>query len=792
MADFRFWSRDFWWARAAPAPAPEPPKKVPAPVLLLMDGQGGPMTLAHAREVLQRPSPGGKEIGASGTPRAGNVLGVDEYNRDLAGKNAIKVYDRMRRSDGQIRAVLDLLKLPLLGAEWNIIPPENGDATDEEIAAFCHSVLIDDDGMQESWEFVLRHILLMLDFGFSVLEKVWDIGPENRLVYHRLAPRLPVSIDKWEVDDETGALVTIVQRAVKGGQEKEIPIPAENCAVFVHNREGDNYNGISVLRPLYKHFHFKDTLYTIDAVGHERLSVGIPMAKLSDEADLSTPALDALEVVLGGIRNHERAFLIAMPGVEYDLLQTTTSNDSLMSSIEHHDVMIARGILAPFMNVGQAPHGTRSSTIELIDVYFNGLEGIAKTISGTAKVQLIKPLCDFNFPMEGRKYPTLVARNIRKIDPLVLADTLSKISSTGVLTTDDGIENAFREVMGYPPLDPKMSRELRPDAILPGTPNTVPAQRPTDTPGQGGATITGGPKRIAASAPRHYGYQQLREPNELEARVFALHLVPGVLDDAIARLVAEIGSIRQLQVDAAAKQLVAIDARSAAKRPFSELNPQTFGLLHQKDVERVIRRVQQMMVEFGSEQVRMEFRRQGMPIELSSGRLEDEMDAWTHHQFLLDVTVSGVIRPGSVRDQLAASARATAEQLNAQLRNTLMSEALRLRRSGLTGTELENAIKASAMASATKNIATSATGEVHEAFALGRAAEASRHKSDIAYVVQSSLLDATTCPNCSAVDGQIFAFESPEQIAHQPPYVQCRGRENCRCVQLYVYAGGGG
>lgn len=754
---------------------------------MALDGKREPILLSHARGALTPPSPGRAEIGASGTPRAGNVLGVDEYNRDLAGKNAIKIYDRMRRSDGQIRAVLDLLKLPLLGAEWKITPPENADTFDKEVADFCHGALIDDDGMAESWEFVLRHILLMLDFGFSVLEKVWDLGLENRIVYHRLAPRLPVSIDKWEVDDATGALVTIVQRAVKGGQEQEIAIPAEDCAVFVHNREGDNYNGISVLRPLYKHFHMKDQLYTIDVVGHERLSVGTPMAEWDEDGDQSAEMIESVEAVLGGLRAHERAYLLAMPGIRYKILQSMHTNESLMKSIEHHDVMIARGILAPFMNVGQAPNGTRSSTIELVDVYFNALEGIAKSISGAAKVQLIKPLCDFNFPMEGRKYPTLVARNIRKVDPMALATTLESIIKSGVLTVDDGIENAFRQIMGYPPMDPKLSRDLRPAptaAPAGGAAGSLPPDAPKPGAGQAGAEIRGGPREIAASMGRHYGYLHMREPNEFEARVFSLNQVPRRLDQAIAELIDGLASIRREQIRLAAAELVAIDAQSAAGRPFSALNPRTFALKHTKDVERVIRRIQQAIVQFGSEQVRLELHRQGMPIELSA---EGESET-----YLLDATVSGMVRPGAVRDQLAASARATAEQLNAQLRTTLMTEALRLRRTGMTGAELENAINQILGSSAEKNIAAAANGEVHEAFALGRAAEASRHQRDIAYVVQSALLDSTTCPNCAAVDGQTFMFGDEKQVALQPPYIDCRGRENCRCVQLYVYAGGGG
>jgi hypothetical protein len=796
MPDFS-WYRPWTWTAPPPPPPAAPPPR--SPLVLMVDNSGELMTFAQAKAQLTRPTPGGAEIGSSGTPRSGNILGTEEYNRDLAGKNAIKSYDRMRRSDGQTKAVLQMLKLPLLGADWSIIPQEGGDQTDQEIANFCHAVIVDDDGMQDPWQFVLRHILLMLDFGFSVFEKVWDVGPDNKLVYWRLAPRLPQSIERWEVDDATGALVTVVQRAVKNGQEQELAIPAEDTAVFVHEQEGDNYNGISVLRPGYKHWFYKDKLYTIDAIGHERLSAGIPMAEADETADITEPMIDDVEKVLEGIRAHQRAYIIGMPGWKFKLLQTTASNESLMKSVEHHDVMIARSILAPFMNVGQAPNGTLSSTISLVDVFFNALQGVANEVASYAKRQLIKPLCDFNFPMEGRKYPSLVAKNIRKIDPLVLAQTLSQIIGAGVLTTDDGIENAFRLVMGYPPLDPRLSREnpeARRAALGAPDPNAVdpaedgPRAGQPPKPAKPGMA-RGTPASIAASAraAHTYGDLRTREPNEFERRVMSFSEIPRRLDREIDSLVGQLADIRRLQIQEAARALVAIDRQSSADRPFSALNPRDFALKHGPEITTAIRKMQRAIVDYGAEQVRLELRRQGMPIAL----VEDSGAA-----LLLDATVSGpsvkggVITKRAVRDQLNASAKAMADQLNSQLRTTVMTEAVRLRRSGLVGDDLELAIEEVVSVSGGRNLLTPVRAEVHEAFGLGRVAEASQRQNEIAYCVQSALLDNATCGECNDVDGQTFAFGSDTQIAYQPPYVNCRGRDNCRCVQLYVYAGGGG
>src|SRR4051812_17667393 len=58
------------------------------------------------------------ERGSSGTPNYGGFISGEDYNPKLDGINAFPVYEEMRRSDAQVRATLDVLKLPLISATW--------------------------------------------------------------------------------------------------------------------------------------------------------------------------------------------------------------------------------------------------------------------------------------------------------------------------------------------------------------------------------------------------------------------------------------------------------------------------------------------------------------------------------------------------------------------------------------------------------------------------------------------------------------------------------------------------
>ena len=85
-------------------------------------------------------------------------------------------------------------------------------------------------------------------------------------------------------------------------------IPAAKLLMFSFRREGDNYEGVSVLRSAYKHWYLKDSMYKFDAVRHERQSVGIPVIYMPEGA---TPEdkTEALAIV-SNIRSTEQTGIV--------------------------------------------------------------------------------------------------------------------------------------------------------------------------------------------------------------------------------------------------------------------------------------------------------------------------------------------------------------------------------------------------------------------------------------------------------------------------------------------------
>ncbi len=178
-----------------------------------------------------------REYGTSGNLDVNGYVG-DDYLTELDGHDGRATFDRMRRSDPIIALTLDVLSLPLRKATYRI-EPASDDPVDVDIAAFIQSQLIDGyskDGL--TWDDVLKHALLMLPFGFSILEILWALR-DGLWTLDGLAPRLPQSIVRWQFGGERGRhLIGPIQQDSQGN---DTTLPVEKLLIFTRDREGDNY-----------------------------------------------------------------------------------------------------------------------------------------------------------------------------------------------------------------------------------------------------------------------------------------------------------------------------------------------------------------------------------------------------------------------------------------------------------------------------------------------------------------------------------------------------------------------
>lgn len=394
------------------------------------------------------------EYGASWTKILWGFI-QEEYNSDLTGIAKFKKYDEMRKSDAQIFATLLAMELPIRSTLWTIQPgtteDENGDkiTTDQDyiIANFVEKCLF--EKMEITWDDFLRQVLTMLTFWFSLFEKVFKFEGD-KIILKNLAQRLPRSVFKWETEDGKPGIQQIL--STPSSNKTFYPsIPAEKLVRFTFRQEGDNYEGVSVLRSAYKHWYIKDTLYKLDAVKHERQSIWIPVLKIPKGAT-ETDKNEAIEI-MENLRSTEQTYII-LPGNDWsfefaDLKAGTQSN--MEQSIAHHNREISKNILAQFLELWAGTGWSYALSEDQSSLFLISLSAIAKQIAETLNRDVIKQLVDLNFTItENQTYPKLKFNKLWEVDYSKLSSSLSLLTWSWIIKPDDDLEDYVRTVFDLP------------------------------------------------------------------------------------------------------------------------------------------------------------------------------------------------------------------------------------------------------------------------------------------------------------------------------------------------------
>ena len=394
------------------------------------------------RIIMGRDTPSKEEIGATGTPIFGGVLSdTVEYLTDLKGTKGYTVYDKMRRSDGQVKGALLACELPFHSAFWDIAPG----STDKQ-GLYIADALRENifENMTITWEDILHHILLMLPFGWMPMEKVWELDG-GIYVWRKWAPRMPNTITEVHTD-ETGGLDYIVQQAWNRNSFESVPLPAKSLLVFTNEREGSNYTGISLLRAAYKHWWYKNTLYAIDGIAAERHGMG--MAYFGYPPGANQEQKDKIKEVGERLHAHERAYVALPTDITFDLKGVQGQLHDIKGSIEHHDLQIARSILAQFMTLGSGSTGSFALSEDQSSFFLMALKAMGKNICNIINRYAIRELVDYNWEVE--RYPKITVSDLDSYDVSKMAEALTKMVTAGIILPDEAIESELRRKMHLP------------------------------------------------------------------------------------------------------------------------------------------------------------------------------------------------------------------------------------------------------------------------------------------------------------------------------------------------------
>jgi hypothetical protein len=392
------------------------------------------------------------EIGQSGTLVFAGFISGEEYNSDLIGNSGLAVWDEMRKSDAGVAGTLKLMKLPIKAAHWYMEPASDSEQ-DQKIARFVENAIFH----RIKWQSTLHELLTYLEFGFYVGEKCFAVDTfEGQMVItlEKISFRKQKSILKWtQADGQPG----ITQITGTGGV---FSIPAEKLIVLTNEREGNNFAGVSILRPAYKHWYIKNNLYQISALAHERQGLGVVHITPPDVADEADRA-KAIEAARN-IRANEQSYIEVPAGWNIEWMDmkghTTIDPDK---DIQHHNRMIWTNILGAFMEMGshKGSGGTQSSSQDQSKYLDLNLESVANNIAEILQSEVVRQLVDMNFTVGEDGYPQVKHSGLGETDITSITTAMANLTNANLLTPTADTEKVAREMLNLPVLDERYEND---------------------------------------------------------------------------------------------------------------------------------------------------------------------------------------------------------------------------------------------------------------------------------------------------------------------------------------------
>jgi hypothetical protein len=419
------------------------------------------------------------EIGYMQAPQYNWWLYENETTPELVWPQSIYVYDQMRRTDSQVASVLRAVTLPVLRTPWRVDP---GGARARVVKFVADDLGLPIVGKQPttlprmkdrfSWQEHLRLALLMLPLGHAYFEQVYRVTPDGSAAHlSKLAYRPAKTIERIDVAPD-GGLISIKQWWTTMDRQPQ-PIPVDHLVAYIHEREGGNWLGTSILRAAYKNWLLKDRLLRVQAQTIERNGMGIPLYKAQDGA--SETDMTAGKNMATAWRAGEAAGSAVPFGADLVLRGVDGTLPDAEPAVRYHDEAIARAVLAHFLNLGTQT-GSWALGTTFADFFTMSLQTLAEQIRDIATQHIVEDLVDINFG-EDEPAPRLVFDEIGSRQAAT-AEALKTLVDAGVIRPDDVLEESARQQYGLPCADtattrtpPKPSSSSTPDPAAPSSPD---------------------------------------------------------------------------------------------------------------------------------------------------------------------------------------------------------------------------------------------------------------------------------------------------------------------------------
>jgi hypothetical protein len=369
----------------------------------------------------------------------------DEHVPELRWPLSVAVYDQMRRGDAQVQSVLRAVTMPIRRTGWRLDPAGSREEVFRPLADDLGLPVVGVEPVTTrrardrfSWTEHLRLALLELVYGHMPFEQVYRYDESAGLFrLRKLAPRMPRSLSRVNVASD-GGLISIEQH---GGRR---PIPVRQLVVYVHDREGGNWYGQSLLRSAWKAWVLKDPALKTWVQTIDRNGMGVPVYTAGEDGEDLGKGI----ALATGLRSGSNSGAGLPKGAKLELLGVTGDLPDANPLVRYLDEQIARAVLAHVLNLGTQTGSWALGSV-LADVLTQSLQGTAEQIADTANQHVVEDWVDVNFGPD-EPAPKIVFDEIGS-QQAATAAALKMLVDSGLVFPDRATEEALRQTYGLPP-----------------------------------------------------------------------------------------------------------------------------------------------------------------------------------------------------------------------------------------------------------------------------------------------------------------------------------------------------
>jgi SPP1 gp7 family putative phage head morphogenesis protein len=371
------------------------------------------------------------------------------YTPDLLiRRQGIGIYERMR-IDEQVKAVMNFKRDAITARGWTFKYEEETSLSDKEQDKRKRVFTEIFNKMHGSFVDALNVIATGRDYGFSLTEKVYSDVTIDKTTYIGLNMLMGRDPSTFEFFTDDYGILQRVEQVVPG---KRITVNLGRMIHYVHSPEFDRYYGRSDLREAYRAWFIKQRVGEFWLQYLERMAGGFVMMKKTADSTMTygSAEQESLQQVL--INLHSASGIIVPAGIEPEVV-FPTSTDAYEKAMVFWDLAIAKALLVPNLlgisHTGQTGAFAQSQT--QLEAFFWTLNADTERLVATINEQLVQDLGDQNFgdgdyPKFGFK-PASIEHIKRVIDNWkVLVDAKSVITS-------EADEEHFRKLLDMPKRD---------------------------------------------------------------------------------------------------------------------------------------------------------------------------------------------------------------------------------------------------------------------------------------------------------------------------------------------------